>query len=88
VVFPERLRCPRCGAAKWEKTKVDEGVVDEATVVWRAPGGPLPGPVHVGTVRLKGGTLVIARLEPGVEEGHAVRLEYRDGVPVAESKES
>jgi uncharacterized OB-fold protein len=83
AVFPARLLCPRCGAADWESREVDEGVVDGATVVRRAPGGPLPVPVPLGTVSLEGGVLVVARLEPGLEEGHSVRLEYRDGVPVA-----
>jgi hypothetical protein len=49
------------------------------------PGGPPPVPVAVGSVRLRGGVAVVARLEPGVEEGGSVRLDYLDGVPVARS---
>jgi hypothetical protein len=64
---------------------VDEGVVEEATVVRRMPGGPPPAPVAVGSVRLRGGVAVVARLEPGVEEGGSVRLDYLDGVLIARS---
>ena len=83
AVFPVRLLCPRCGGSEWQRTRVDEGAVEEATVVRRAPGGPLPSPVPVGSVRLRGGVALVARLDPGVEEGSSVRLDYLDGVPVA-----
>ena len=86
-MFPARVLCPSCGASAWEGLQVDEGVVEEATAVERAPGGPLPIPVRLGSVRLPGGVLVVGRLGRGVEEGRSVRLEYRDGVPVAEAKE-
>lgn len=83
AVFPARLLCPRCGASEWRRHEVEEGVVEEATVVRRAPGGPPPAPIPVGSVRLRGGVAVVARLDPGVEEGSSVRLDYLDGVPVA-----
>jgi uncharacterized OB-fold protein len=87
AVFPARLLCPRCGASAWEEREVDKGVVEEATGVQRAPGGALPIPVPLGSVRLQGGVPVVARLDAEVEEGHFVRLEYRDGVPVARTTE-
>jgi uncharacterized OB-fold protein len=62
---------------------VGAGVVEEATLVERAPGGPLATPVALGSIRLEGGLVVVARLEAGLERGDSVRLEYRDGVPVA-----
>jgi uncharacterized OB-fold protein len=84
AVFPARFLCPRCGGSEWQRTHVDVGVVEEATLVRRAPGGPLPSPIPVGSVRLRGGDVaVVARLEPEVEEGSSVRLDYLDGVPVA-----
>jgi uncharacterized protein len=83
AVFPARLLCPRCGASEWQTTHVDEGVVEEATVVRRMPGRPPPAPVPVGSVRLRSSVAVVARLEPEVEEGSSVRLDYLDGVPVA-----
>jgi uncharacterized OB-fold protein len=86
AVFPARLRCPRCGGSEWATTEVVEGVVEDATAVRRAPGGPLPAPVQVGAVRVAGGPLVLARLEPGTAAGASVRLEYRDGVPVARNR--
>lgn len=62
------------------------GVVEEATLVERAPGGPLATPVRLGSIRLEGGVVVVARLESAVGPGDSVRLEYRDGVPVAYPK--
>jgi uncharacterized protein len=83
AVFPSRLLCPRCGGSEWQRTRVHEGVVEEATVVQRAPGGALPSPIPVGSVRLRSGVAIVARLEPEVEEGGSVGLDYLDGVPVA-----
>lgn len=87
AVFPGRLLCPRCGADDWRSEEVDAGVVEEVTVLRRAPGGALPEPVTLGTVLLDGDVRVVARLEPTVRPGASVRLEYRDGVPVARPKE-
>jgi uncharacterized protein len=83
AVFPPRLLCPRCGGAEWRTEEVGSGVVEEATVLERAPGGPVSPAVRLGSVRLEDGVVVVARLEGGVEPGDSVRLEYRDGVPVA-----
>jgi uncharacterized OB-fold protein len=62
---------------------VGAGVVEEATLLERAPGGPLAAPVALGSIRLESGVVVVARLDPDVERGDSVRLEYRDRVPVA-----
>jgi uncharacterized OB-fold protein len=62
---------------------VSAGVVEEATLLERAPGGPLAAPVALGSIRLEGGVVVVARLEAGLERGDSVRLEYLDGVPFA-----
>lgn len=83
AVFPRRLLCPRCGGAEWRNEEVSSAVVEEVTTLRRAPGGPIAVPVPVGAVRLEGGVVVVARLEGGLEPGDPVRLEYRDGVPVA-----
>jgi uncharacterized protein len=83
AVFPAHLLCPRCGAGEWRSEDVGAGVVQEATLVERAPGGPLAAPVALGSIRLEGGPVVVARLEARLERGDSVRLEYRDGVPVA-----
>jgi uncharacterized protein len=87
AVFPARLLCPRCGAGDWRSEDVGLGVVEETTLLRRAPGGPLPEPVPLGTVRLQGDVLVVARLQPTMRQGDSVRLEYRDGVPVAKPEE-
>jgi uncharacterized OB-fold protein len=66
---------------------VSRGVVEETTLVRRAPGGRPAEPVPLGTVRLEGGVLVVARLAATMRPGASVRLEYRDGVPVAKPEE-
>jgi uncharacterized OB-fold protein len=83
AVFPARLLCPRCGADEWRSKDVGAGVVEEATLVERAAGGPLAAPVALGSIRLESGVVVVARLESALRPGDSVRLEYRDGVPVA-----
>jgi uncharacterized protein len=86
AVFPARLLCPRCGGSGWTSKEVVEGAVEDATVVRRAPGGPLPAPVQLGAVRVADGPVVLARLEPGTAAGVSVLLEYRDGIPVARNR--
>ena len=82
-VFPARLLCPRCGASDWERAEASEGVVEESTVLRRAPGAASPEPVTLGSVRVRKTIVVVARLTPGVDPDASVRLEYGDGVPVA-----
>jgi uncharacterized protein len=84
-VFPARLLCPRCGAAEWRRTELEEAVVEEATVLRRAPGALSLEPVSIASVRLEPGVRIVARLESGVGPGARVRLEYRDGVTIARS---
>jgi uncharacterized OB-fold protein len=86
-VFPVRLVCPRCGGSEWGRNDVSEGVVEESTLLRRAPGEPELDPVYVGSVRVADGVIVVARLEAGVEDGAAVRLQYREGIPVAHPRE-
>jgi uncharacterized OB-fold protein len=86
-VFPPRLLCSRCGASEWRRREASEGVLEESTVLRRAPGVPALDPVHLGSVRMGGAVVVVARVESGVEEGAPVRLQYRDGIPVAQPKE-
>lgn len=82
VVFPRRLLCHGCGSAEWRRRSAHSGVVEETTVVRRAPGG-LPEPARLGTVRLDGGPPVVARLAAAASAGMRVRLGEDDGVPVA-----
>ena len=82
AAFPDPLLCSRCGSSDWRREWIAAGVVEDATLVRRAPGG-IAAPVRVGTVRLSGGPRVVARLEPGASAGAAVMLGYDDGVPVA-----
>jgi uncharacterized OB-fold protein len=76
-LFPERLRCPRCGGRSFERVPAGPGRVEERT---RLRDGP-----RLGSVRLDKGPVVIARVEVDTE---AVRLEHRpDGAITAQRGE-
>jgi uncharacterized OB-fold protein len=79
--FPERIWCPRCGSDEIEAVAVEGGVVEEATVLRRAPGRDLAAPVRLGTVLVDGGGRLVARLVDA-DAGTAVKLESDDGAPV------
>jgi uncharacterized OB-fold protein len=81
--FPIPLWCDVCGSDRIERIAETSGTVAETTVVRHAPGRRL-GPVAVGTVRLSGGAVVIARLADGVREGDRVRVVIEDGAPLAQ----
>jgi uncharacterized protein len=83
AVFPRRLGCPRCGSAEWRRRTAETGVVEESTLLRRAPGRALHGPVRIGSVRLDAGPMVVARLAPAAGAGMRVQLLEDDGVPVA-----
>lgn len=78
--FPERVWCPRCGAAHVETALVRSGVVEQATTLRRAAGRSLDAPVELATVELDGGGRAVVRLEAG--RGR-VALGVEDGAPVA-----
>lgn len=79
--FPERLWCPACGSDEVVSVRVEAGVVEDATVVRRAPGRDIADPVRLGTVGLAGGGRVVARLQ--ADPGDAVLLSVDNGAPVA-----
>ncbi len=82
VVFPARELCPGCGSSHWHRDERSAGVVEDATVVERAPRGLRAG-ARVGTVRLDDGPRLVARLGPGAEIGARVRVVIEEGAPVA-----
>lgn len=80
--FPLRHWCPFCGTAALGERVEERGVVEDATIVRRAPGRQGALFVRLGTVRLEGGAKIVARLDR-VGRGARVRLELVDGAPVA-----
>ncbi len=79
--FPARLWCPACGSDELRDVVVHVGRVEEVTLLRRAPGG-LQHPVRIGSVRIAGGVVVIARLDSAAA-GARVRLHTDRGAPVA-----
>jgi uncharacterized OB-fold protein len=70
--FPDRLWCPGCGAGELGHGPAGPGRVEEETTLRRPP---TDEPTRLGTVRLRAGPLVIARLATNIGAGTQVRLE-------------
>jgi uncharacterized OB-fold protein len=70
--FPDRLWCPGCGAGELGHGPAGPGRVEEETTLRRPP---IDEPVRLGTVRLRAGPLIIARLATDTGAGTRVRLE-------------
>jgi hypothetical protein len=80
--MPWRDWCPVCGSARVRAARVHVGTVEETTIV-RKGAGPPGVTIRVGSVRLDGGGVVIARLEAGAGQGLRVRMLDDDGAVVA-----
>lgn len=80
--FPTPLWCHVCGSDRIGQVTETSGTVAETTVVRHAAGRRL-APVRIGTVRLTGGGVVIARLDAAASEGDRVEIDVEDGAPVA-----
>ena len=83
AVFPPRLLCPKCGGASWERRLATDGVLEDATTLWRAPGGVPGGPIRLGTVRLDAGPALVVRLHSDAAPRVRVALETVAGAPHA-----
>ena len=80
--MPPRDWCPVCARDCVEDARVLFGRVEQATIVRKGVGPPATT-VRLGSVRLEGGGVVLARLDPDVNEGQRARLADDDGVVVA-----
>jgi len=67
-LFPERLRCPRCGGWSFDRVAAGPGRVEQETTLVRQA-------VRLGSVHLGKGPVVIARLE--ADTSGEVTLEQR-----------
>lgn len=78
AVFPDRLRCPECGADLM-RVPAGPGTLEEQTTVLRP--APREGDeVRIGSVRLDAGPVLIARLDSRTHPRARVSIErYRDG---------
>jgi uncharacterized OB-fold protein len=85
--FPKPLWCDVCGSDAVDEVKLSSGTVSEATIV-RHIAGRRTAPLRLGTIRLTGGGVVIARLGPSVEEGSRVDVVVEGGAPVAHPHQS
>jgi uncharacterized OB-fold protein len=77
-LFPDRLRCPRCGNLQLHREPAGPGRVEEATRLHRTA-VQHPSPIRIASVRLQAGPVVVARLDDGIGPGTDVRLELTPG---------
>jgi uncharacterized OB-fold protein len=80
--FPQRQWCPFCGTSTLGVRLEERGLVEDTTILRRAPGENGTLLVRLGTIRLEGGAKVVARLD-AAGRGARVRVELVDGAPVA-----
>ncbi len=72
--FPTRYCCPRCGEAQWQDVAAEAGRVAQATVV-RARVGMAGGEhLHLASVELREGPVVIALTAGPLPPGTLVEL--------------
>jgi uncharacterized OB-fold protein len=78
ALFPDRLRCPRCGEQPAKRVPAGSGRVEQQTEV-RRPQDQSVGPIRLGSVRLGAGPVVIARLAAHIGPGTVVWLDVTRG---------
>jgi uncharacterized OB-fold protein len=81
--FPARLICPRCGNASWRDDVVNEGVVEQSTIVHHAAGNADWKPRHIASIRTSEGQLIVAGLEEPLPNATRVALFDQEGSPIA-----
>ena len=74
ALFPDRLRCPRCGEPPAGRAPAGSGRVQQQTEV-RRPHDQSVGPVRLASVGLDAGPIVIASLTEHVDPGTVVGLD-------------
>jgi uncharacterized OB-fold protein len=85
ALFPDRLRCPRCGASGFTRVAAGSGVVEEQTTLPSAGAGD-EREVRLGSVRLLAGPVVVARLDERDTTGAVVHLMVDSGGAIRGSR--
>lgn len=72
--FPPRYSCPRCGEAQWQEVSAELGRVAQATVVRARVGMVGAEYLHLASVELREGPVVIAQTAGPLPPGTCVEL--------------
>jgi len=72
--FPERLLCAHCHSAAFDRARVEEGVVEEITVIRHVLGQTEWQPKRVANVRTLGGPLMTVGLIDDAQVGSRIAL--------------
>ena len=84
--FPARLVCPKCGNASFRDDVVNEGVIEQTTIVHRATGNADWKPRHIASIRTADGQLIVAGLEEPLPNATRVALFDQEGSPIARKR--
>ncbi len=79
VRFPPRALCPVCGGRAFRSEPAGPGVVEEVTARLLDDGST----VHIASVRVAQGPVIVARSPEQAPPGSEVELEEDQGAPVA-----
>ena len=72
--FPERLLCPHCRCARFDRARVEEGVVEEITVIRHVLGQTDWQPKRIANVRTAGGPVMTIGLVDDAQIGARIAL--------------
>ncbi len=72
--FPPRYCCPQCGEAQWQEVAAGVARVAQATVVRARIGIPAGELLHLASVELRDGPVVIAQTAEPLPPGTLVEL--------------
>ena len=81
AVFPQRLLCPHCHGQDFTEERVDEGVVEEISVIRHMIGQADWKPRRIANVRTRGGPSMTVGLRDEPGEGTVVELSQEEGAP-------
>jgi uncharacterized OB-fold protein len=84
--FPERLLCPRCRGYRFETNRVNEGVVEEVSVIRHMLGQENWQPRRIASVRTSDGQRVTVGLRDQSEPGETVELFEENCAPFGRAK--
>jgi len=86
VYFPERYLCADCGGHIFEATIVEEGVIEDMTMVRHVLGQKDWQPKPIATVLIDGGARILAGVLDGSGPNDRVSLAQEESAPYVQRK--
>ena len=86
AAFPEPMLCPRCHGHEFTTAKVNEGVVEEVSVIRHMLGQENWQPRRIASVRTVDGVLMTVGLRDDAGPGAAIELFQEGEAPFGRTK--